>query len=157
VAEALRVWRICRRSYASFDGRGAGLTGGRWSHPGVAIVYTSATLSLAILEQLVHLASDDFPAGMVAVSADIPDTVPRMALTIEVPDRDWRRYPSPTGLCDLGSRWVTQLESAVLSVPSAIVPAERNYLLNPRHPAFKEIRVNAAEPLVLRPHVAPTG
>jgi RES domain-containing protein len=148
----MRVWRVCRRQHAAFDGEGARLAGGRWSHPGIAIVYTSATLSLATLELLLQLGQNEVPRDLVAVSAEIPDGVHRTVLVPEgVPDRDWRRYPTLAGLRDVGTRWVASMDTAVLGVPSAIVPIERNYLLNPAHPAFREIRIGVAEPFSLRP------
>jgi RES domain-containing protein len=147
----MRVWRVCRRQHAAFDGEGARLAGGRWSHPGIAIVYTSATLSLATLELLLQLGQNEVPRDIVAVSAEIPDSVRPTELDVKVPDRDWRRYPTLTGLRDVGTRWVASMDTAVLGVPSAIVPIERNYLLNPAHPAFREIRIGVAEPFSLRP------
>jgi RES domain-containing protein len=147
----MRVWRVCRRRHAAFDGEGARLAGGRWNHPGTAMVYTSATLSLAALELLVHAAPDEMPGDLVAVAAEIPDGVPKTEIVIErVPDRDWRRYPALLDLCEWGTRWVSTLHSAVLGVPSAVIPGERNYLLNPAHKAFREIQVFAPEPFALR-------
>jgi len=127
------------------------LAGGRWNYPGTAIVYTSATLSLAALEFLFHLGQHEIPRDMVSVPADIPDSVARTALVLEkVPERDWRRYPPLAGLCDMGRRWVESMDTAVLHVPSAIIPTERNYLLNPAHPVFREIQVGPPEPFSLR-------
>ena len=72
-----RAWRLCRRRYAAraFDGEGARLSGGRWNLPGVAVVYTSATVSLAALEMLVHVDVGDAPADLVAIPLDIPGGV----------------------------------------------------------------------------------
>jgi RES domain-containing protein len=150
-----RVWRICKQRYDAFGGQGGRLVGGRWNHPGAAVVYTSATLSLAALELLVQLDLDDVPGDMVAISADIPDSVRRSVLAIDAPERDWRRYPSPSDLCNVGTRWATSMDTAVLVVPSTIIPSERNYLLNPAHPAFREIHVQPPEPFVLRPSGRP--
>src|SRR5262249_4840663 len=93
---------------------------------------------------------DDIPGDMVAISADIPDSVHRLVLAIDAPERDWRRYPSPADLCGVGTRWAASMDIAVLVVPSTIIPVERNYLINPAHPAFREIRVQAPEPFALR-------
>jgi RES domain-containing protein len=148
----MRVWRICKRQHAAFDGAGAWLAGARWNDPAIPIIYTSATLSLAALELLLHLGHWETPRDMVAVAADIPESVAMTRLVIEdVPERDWRRYPPLESLCDPVRRWFAKLDTAVMHVPSAIIPSERNYLLNPAHPEFRKIQVGAPQPFLLGP------
>jgi RES domain-containing protein len=62
--------------------------------------------------------------------------------------RDWRQYPAPERLAELGSRWLRERRTAVLIVPSAVIPHENNYLLNPRHPSFRNIRIGRPERFV---------
>jgi len=89
------------------------------------------TISLAVLENLVHMSRQDFPTGYVSIAATIPDHV--AMLTAEVlPSRFTNRDPR-----ELGDRWLSSMHSAVLRVPSAVVPSESNYLLNPRHPGIR--------------------
>ncbi len=143
----MRVWRIIPKLHLSqaFDGEGARRFGGRWNRLGTRVVYTSATLSLAALEFFVNLDRDTEPDQLVAISADIPDDL-RIA-HIEVADlpKNWRSYPVPEELQDLGTAWVVSASTAVLVVPSAVIPDERNYLLNPAHPDFKRFRLNKPE------------
>jgi len=122
------------------------VAGGRWNRRGRAVVYTSRTLSLAALEYFVHLAVADAPDDLVAVPADLPDSVSRQEVRLADLPRNWRAYPAPEALADVGTRWVEAGRTAVLIVPSAVIPRERNYLLNPVHPEFKFIRVGAPEP-----------
>jgi RES domain-containing protein len=82
----------------------------------------------------------------VAVPADIPDVVSRTEIGDAALPASWRAYPAPDRLVHLGSAWATSNRSAVLIVPSAVIPAERNYVLNPHHPEFRSIRVGTAEP-----------
>lgn len=94
---------------------------------------------------------------LAAVPADLPGNV-----TISRVDRselpsDWRGYPGPDALRDLGSRWAEQLKSAVLAVPSVIIPHEPNYLLNPRHHDFKKIRVGRPQPFSFDPRLWKRG
>jgi RES domain-containing protein len=138
------AWRICARKHArtAFSGEGARLYGGRWNPPGVALVYCAATLSLAALELLVDLDPEEAPGGLTAVQAVIPDTLRIHRIEVGILPRNWRRYPAPLSLPDIGSAWITGGLSPVLSVPSAVIPKENNYLLNPAHPDFRHIKIN---------------
>lgn len=82
------------------------------------------------------------------ISADIPEalTITRIAPS-ELP-ASWRSYPAPEALADLGTRWAHEAKTPVLAVPSAVIPQELNYLLNPLHSDFKRIRV--ADPEAFR-------
>jgi len=105
------------------------------------MVYTSATLSLAALEYLVNVRREDAPDDLVSIWADVPGIVSRRELTIpELPAR-WRAYPAPEKLAAIGTEWAKSLETAVLIVPSAIIPEEKNWLWNPRHPDARHIAI----------------
>jgi RES domain-containing protein len=149
------VWRICARRWAgrAFDGEGARLYGGRWNPPGIPMVYASSTLSLAALELFVHLDPDTLPDGMAAIAAEVSDEVERLAVDLSELPQDWRSFPAPEPLRNLGARWTKEGRTAVLSVPSALIPAERNWLLNPRHPDFSKIRIYEAEPFEFDPRM----
>ncbi len=138
----MRVWRLCLTRHATPNGEGACLYGGRWNFPGSAIVYTSSTLSLAALEFLVHLDPDLLPEDLIAVSADFPDHLSVHSLSAEALPPNWREYPAPETLQAIGTRWATSRETVMLSVPSAVIPDERSYLLNPAHPEFGQVRWN---------------
>jgi RES domain-containing protein len=137
----------------AFDGEGARVFGGRWNHRGTPVVYTSATLSLAVMELLVHLDDEDVGKDYVGIPAEIPDSVGiRHVRAPELP-RDWRSLPTPQALAGLGTRWAVACGTAVLAVPSAIIPQELNYLLSPRHPHFTRIRVGRPEPFFFDPRL----
>ena len=127
--------------------------GGRWNHRGTAVVYTSSTLSLAAMELLVHLDDEDLATDYVGIAADIPASVDVARLRDTDLPRLWRAYPRPQALADLGSRWAAAGESAVLAVPSAVIPQELNYLLNPLHPHFKRIQIGRPEPFSFDPRL----
>ena len=149
----LIVWRISKAGHESFDGEGARLYGGRWNHPGARATYTSESLSLAALEYFVNLDTDLVPDGLVSVRAEIPTGLEHK--TIEAGDLpgNWRTYPAPEALQDLGTEWIRRCETVVLSVPSAVVPEERNYLLNPAHEEFSSIRVGSPRPFHFDPRM----
>ena len=149
----MRVWRICSRRHRTFDGEGARLYGGRWNHPGTPIVYTSGSLSLAVLELFVHVDTDLAPSGMVAIPADIPENLIVDRLDIKKLPKTWRAYPAPEALKDIITAWIDKASTAVLAVPSAVIPSEQNYLLNPKHPDFKRIRVQSSIPFEFDPRM----
>jgi hypothetical protein len=95
------------------------------------------SISLAVVEDLVHLPKEDFPAGYVAVSAFIPDE-----LRILTKDELLKDFPN-VGSRELGDRWIDSLASPVLRVHFEVIPEEFNFLLNPSHTAFAQI---VAEP-----------
>lgn len=143
----MRVWRIIPKLHLSraFDGEGARRFGGRWNRLGTRVVYTSATLSLATLEFFVNLDRDTEPDQLVALSADIPDDVHIDYMKMSSLPKNWRSYPVPEEVQDLGTAWVASGSTAVLAVPSAVIPDERNYLLNPAHPDFQRFHLNKPE------------
>ncbi len=99
-----------------------------------------------MLEYMVHFDAEHSPAEMVLVRAEVPVEVPRLVLSeADLPD-GWRDYPAPDALGEYGSRFVLESKAAVLIVPSALVPGERNWLLNPSHNDFGRITVLDSEP-----------
>jgi RES domain-containing protein len=114
----------------------------------VAIVYTSESLALAVLEFFVHLDPRDAP-DLVAVSVEVPDDVRVGHVTERSLPKDWRTTPAPASLADLGTAWARGGATALLAVPSALVPRETNYLLNPAHPEFARLRMGRPEPFAL--------
>jgi RES domain-containing protein len=153
----MRVWRLCKAEHAAtaFSGEGAILYAGRWHHAGTPVIYTAESRSLAVLEQLVHLSRNRLPPHFVCFGVDVPDELePAVVPLAELP-AGWRRHPAPGELRDLGTRWAASGASVCLAVPSAVVPAERNFLLNPRHPDFARLAIGAAEPFDLDERLAP--
>ena len=139
------VYRICRRRYAPFDGEGARRQSGRWNHDGTPVVYTAGSLSLAALEVLAHTDASLLPADLVYVAAEIPAAVKITQYTLQDMPADWQQNPAPMSTKDLGQQWVQAAPTAVLAVPSTLVPIEMNYLLNPVHRDFKKIRLHPPE------------
>lgn len=135
-----RVYRVCRSIHARLDGEGAKRVGGRWNTPGNAVVYMAQSISLAVLENLVHMSKEDFPVGYVTVCALIPE-----GLSILSEDDFTRAAMAPP---ELGDLWLASAESAVLRVRSAVIPDEFNFLLNPHHPEFERIVAEQPIPFV---------
>lgn len=147
------VWRLAKAGYASFDGEGARLYGGRWNHPGIRAVYASESLSLAALEYFVNLDTDLAPDRLVSLRAEIPRRIEQEIVETGDLPKHWRTCPAPEALQDIGTEWLRRGETAVLSVPSAVVPEERNYLLNPAHREFSRIRIGRPRPFQFDPRM----
>jgi len=139
-------WRIVKSRYArtAFDGEGARLYGGRWNSPGTRMVYTSSTISLAVLEVLVHLQEASLLSSYSLVSVSFDDALIECLDRSRLPD-GWRTFPAPSELQRIGDEWVLSQRSAVLEVPSVIVERESNYLLNPAHPDFSSVVIGEPE------------
>jgi Uncharacterized conserved protein len=137
-----QVWRLVKEKYAgsAFSGEGARQGGGRFNSPGRPVVYTSESLALAELEIMVHLPTSHLLASYVAFRARLPDE------TVETLDRatlpsNWRQSPVPRSVQAVGDAWLQSGSSLALRVPSAVVPAEDNVLINPQHARFEEVTV----------------
>ena len=141
----MRVWRLTRAVYRAdpLSGHGAALVGNRWNSPGMRIAYTSTSRPLAVLEMLVHVARDTVPDDSTLIPIDVPD-----ALVAEARDlpSDWADLPYGPEARRFGDLWITQRASVALLVPSVVIPAERNLLLNPAHPRLRRVQVRPAEP-----------
>jgi RES domain-containing protein len=138
------AWRIVKAKHVAtaFSGEGAAKTGSRWNSRGVAVVYTSATRSLALLESLVHL----YPPVLFRfkiIRIEFTDAIVERVKQSALPP-DWRAQPPPPSTKQLGDAWVRASRSAVLAVPSVIVPDEFNFLLNPAHIDFQRIVIGKA-------------
>jgi len=148
-------WRLTKTRYlaTAWDGEGARTSGGRWNSAGTAVVYTSATLSLALVETLVHVPSGVLPA-YTAVPIEFDDSLVAVVDTADLP-ANWKDQPAPPEIRAIGDTWVGSSKSALLRVPSVVVPSEFNYVVNPRHPDFGRIRIGAPMPFPFDPRLPP--
>lgn len=151
------LWRLVKTRHVgtTFDGEGAFRFGGRWNNRGRRVVYASGSLSLAALEILVHL---DASAPLPELSA-ISIALPPELLTIEA----FSAHKAVSGglpwsLAQTrawGDRWCAMGTTPALRIPSAIVPRESNFLLNPLHPDFSRLRISQPESFALDNRLRP--
>lgn len=152
----LHAWRLVRTAWVgtAFSGEGARLYGGRWNSKGKRLVYTASSAPLAVLELLVHLRveeilTDDYSIIKVQFDESLVEEVPRNKLP-----KHWRSDPPPRSTRIFGNRWFEARLSVVLRVPSAVMPSDSNYLINPTHPDFARIRLGTPETFRLDPRLA---
>ena len=141
------AWRVVGEVYTlppydPLDGQGAARAGGRWNSTEVAMTYLSGSLSLAVLEVLVHGGNLKWLADKVAIMLTFDDADVRTVSPAELP-ANWQQPTAVEGLRAIGDEWVRSADTPVLKVPSAVLPVEFNYLLNPAHPHFARIRGTA--------------
>ncbi|MGD1808067.1 RES family NAD+ phosphorylase [Dapis sp. BLCC M126] len=148
---SLTVWRISHKKYIdiAFTGEAYSPSRGRWNSKGTALIYTSATLSLAALETLVCMEIENFGNIFVSISVRIPDNFPIKQVDESLLPHNWRDTPPPEALASIGDKWLSSKTTAVLRVPSAIIPQEYNYLINPLHPDFEKISIAPPQPFIL--------
>jgi RES domain-containing protein len=135
------------------DGEGARRYGGRWNRPGTPIIYTSGTLSLAVLEFLVHVDSDILPDSLISVRATIPESVSIQTIHLSDLPGNWKDKIIPASVQNLGTAWANRAASPVLKVPSVVIEEEWNYVLNPLHPDFDKIIWETGAPFSFDPRL----
>ena len=137
------LWRIS--NYADLLGIGGMEASARWHTAGRPIVYLAESPSSALLEILVHLETDedDRPDTYQILKVDAPDdiTVKKVSLT-SLPS-DWKNNEEATR--EIGDAWLEKSVSALMRVPSVIMPETYNWLLNPRHADAKKVIILHSE------------
>ena len=153
MAEAVG-WRIVKDKHAkaAFSGEGARIFEGRWNSAGVRMVYCSENLALAALETLAHTQPirmrDKFRAFRVSFDESLMEIVDLKKLP-----KDWTAQPPGPLSKRIGDDWIKSERSAVLALPSVLVPLERTFLLNPKHPDFAKIKIKDTGEFVLDPRL----
>lgn len=135
----VRLWRIGSDTpkYTSEDATGAGAasTGGRWNEKGTYVVYAAGSVALACLETLVHIKDGDLPYNRYLVQIKVPIAVWKSRSIFDAKSNvGWDALPFGKVSIDVGTKWIKEHTSALLVVPSVVVPQEYNVLINPAHP-----------------------
>jgi RES domain-containing protein len=137
------VFRFTPEQYSDdISGEGSRLYGGRWNSKGLPVVYTSFTISLSLLEILVYSASYEQLNNNFLVRIEVPDTGISVISENSL-RRNWQSDPDYSQY--MGDEFLTQKNSLLLKVPSAIIPEENNIMINPLHPDFNKVKINSAK------------
>lgn len=136
------VWRIS--NYTDLSGQGGLRAPARWHNAGAPIVYTASSPASALVEMLVHLELGDvdhLPDSFLLLMIEIADSIAIITLDENRLSPAWRTQEQETRAA--GDTWLRESNSAILSVPSAIVPHTKNYLINPSQPDAKNIKIRS--------------
>jgi len=138
----MRAFRLVRKKYANpLSGEGASRSGNRWNSKGTALIYCADSRALAMAEVAVHLSLGLLPKDYEMVELEIPSKVSSKSLALEDLPEGWNSFPHLLHTQQLGDEFVAAEKSCVLQVPSAVVPGDFNYLLNPMHRDFAQIQL----------------
>lgn len=151
----MRAYRLVKAAYADqpLSAEGAQQFGGRWNSPGIGVVSAADTVSLAALELLVHSRRPEHLRNFVLCSIEFSNAS-IMELAMPSLPANWRNFPPGRDTQRIGDDWATSRRSLALAVPSAIIPQQRNFLLNPMHKGFTAMAQSATvEPFTFDPRL----
>ena len=133
------VYRLSKEQYANdLSGKGAELVGGRWNSRGNAMLYTSQSIALCVTEIAVHVPLGILPKDYQLIHIEIPD---EDLLEMKRLPKDWQSFPHSNSTQMIGDKFLKEHKHLVFKVPSAAVQGEFNFLINPRHKNFNQIKI----------------
>ncbi len=141
------VYRLCKEDYINdLSVWGAEISGGRWNNKGLPALYTASSRALAVLEVAVHVPFGIMPINYWMMVIEIADNLSQVKLNIADLPKNWNRNPIAKATQYIGNDFLSSNLYLILQAPSATVPGDWNYIINPRHPDFKELKVIMTEP-----------
>ncbi|MGY3214956.1 RES family NAD+ phosphorylase [Mucilaginibacter sp. HD30] len=140
------VYRLSKQAYINdLSGYGAEKTGGRWNSKGIPILYTAASRALAVVEIAVHVPLGIIPTDYYLATIEIPNkaSIPRVEIA-DLP-ANWNKNPFTKTTQLIGDGFIKSNKHLMVQVPSATVTGDYNYLINPRHPDFKNVLIKSVD------------
>jgi RES domain-containing protein len=138
----MEVFRLQNKKYPIvLSGKGASIIGARWNSKGTEIIYTAQSRALAMAEVAVHLTVATLPSRFCMITIFIPDEVSILTLDVKILHKDWNVFPENIQTQKIGDELIRNKEYALIKVPSAVVKGEFNYLINPHHKDFEQIKI----------------
>lgn len=150
------IYRLTKARYAddAFSGEGSMRFDGRWHRRGVRIAYASDAPASALLEVIAHTeATSRLQHDYVLFEIRLDPGGHLLTVGPDLLPDDWRAVPWPASTQEIGTFWYEEQASVVLDVPSAVVPHQRNFVLNVVHPRFEELEINGPEPFEIDPRL----
>ncbi len=141
----MNLWRIAAqtRQYEADDlsGAGAATHPGRWNDVGQPVLYTAPTIGIAVLETAAHIDDAGLPLNRYLVQIAVSDAVwaTREVLDVAKLPATWAAIPAGRASIQAGGEWLRSARTAILELPSVIVPEESAALINPLHPDAKRL------------------
>jgi len=126
---------------------------GRWNSKGKFVIYSAASIALACLENVVHRSGEGLAANFKVITIHIPDKLKIKKVSVDELPIDWHMIENCVITQRMGNLWLEKSETAILKIPSAIIPLETNYLINPFHPDFKKIKIKNVDDFIFDPRI----
>ncbi len=138
----MEVFRLSREKYAAtISGKGAAIKGARWNSIGVEMIYTAANRSLAMAEVAVHLTLGTLGDDYLMLSIYIPDDISMQKLIVADLPINWSDFPHPISTQKIGDQFIAENKCCVLQIPSVVTKGDFNFLINPYHSEFANIKI----------------
>lgn len=147
----MKVYRITLAEYSDrlfASGRPA-----RWNSKGVFVIYAASSRSLACLENVVHRSGEGLNGLFRTMVIDIPSEIEILETAHRDLPSDWKAFENQYLTRQIGDYWVRTGESAVMKVPSVIIPEEHNFIINPAHPDFSKIKLLESSEFLFDPRL----
>ncbi|MCA9407661.1 MAG: RES domain-containing protein [Candidatus Omnitrophica bacterium] len=147
----LKVFRVALKRYIDDrSGKGAQLYGGRWNEIGHPAIYTADNLALAVHEIGETFTQQSWKLKFRYLSILIPKRVKIEKISSRDLPKNWYQDSMSIETMNYGTKWLISKQSLVLAVPSAILPEEMNYIINPKHDDFKKLVFSKPRNLIYR-------
>lgn len=147
----ISLYRLSSARFPANSGAGAAKFGGRWNQLGTPVIYAAQTASLAALEVLVHYTV--LPMDFQLTEIQVPENLAIARWEAAALPMGWDGDVVTSESQALGEQWAVEGRAAVLSVPSSIIPKERNFVINPVHPSFRRIKFLPSIPFAFDPRL----
>jgi len=139
----MKVYRITLRKWSK-SLKGSGYPG-RWNSKGVFVIYTSNSIALASLENLVHRSGEGLNHLFAIMEIEIPSQLKIKEVFPKDLSKNWYKYENYSKCQEVGDKWINEGNIPILKVPSSIIRLEHNYLINTNHIQFKKIKIKSIE------------
>jgi RES domain-containing protein len=138
----MQAWRIGKAGNVSeLTGAGAALYGGRWNHPDHPALYLGLSTASCALDTFM-LAGHVPCLPLKLVELQLPDdpALYKEPNLQQLPE-GWDALPADKASMDFGTTWLERTEHLGLILPSATMDQTRCLMINPKHPAMKQVTI----------------
>lgn len=138
------IYRLATGEHSmDLSGTGAKLFGGRWNTVGLHALYTTSHISLAVLENLVHIKKYKLPPDFHLISINIPDRFKPVVISKDKLKRNWKDDITYSQF--MGDEFLKAKNALFMQVPSVIVDEEYNYIINPNHTDAAKVKISTSQ------------